>query len=518
MPIQSNIAKKKNVFQTYFIYVAVAFIVSLGFFLRLYNIQEWMVWNDDVGIELLIATHAIKYNELTSIAPVSGTPFAYYTPTYSTLITFLWKFLPSPTLLIYAFCLWGSIGIFFAYLTGKYARNSLCGCIFALLVATSGTLINDSNQILRNSINQPLLLMLGFLLSYWAKNKRVSILFLIIQLSFLSLHFYTSFLPIGLLLILLTTYVIQKTYKQPYVTLTAIGVTVLNVGLYYALAYTSHSGSLISFFHNNISLVDYWSRLIKNVSYTLTLAFPLFPVSIGVIIGFELCFYAGLKILIDPKKYSPLLIAYVFYIVSMVGISFIAQDLMIYRLVIFTPIVYFCISYSITVFPKQIQYILYFLLLYYVIFLQNNFYKFISEPTNTYHDQTVVIDVILQDSQKFSFMNKQASYHLFYMQNVPEFIQSSSTLWYLAEQSTRKRLINIIKTPPYFKPIIVESPTFDYLVCEASEAIHNQFEICKNKFINFYGLSIQRDTLVTLIPKNKTGQKYRIYRWNHGTK
>lgn len=156
-----------------------AFFLAIGSFLRLYRLEDLMVYLGDEGRDMLMAMDILKGKNFPFIGPRTSVGELYLGPIYYYFIApFAWIFKMSPIGPAVFVALLGILTIPLIYLVGKFFFESKIGFLIATLYTVSPLIVKFS----RSSWNPnpmpffSLLLMLA--LFYWQKTKKSKFFYL----------------------------------------------------------------------------------------------------------------------------------------------------------------------------------------------------------------------------------------------------------------------------------------------------------------------------------------------------
>lgn len=121
-------------------------IISMGAFLRIYRMRDYMVFLGDEGRDMLVI-YNILHGHLTLLGPTASVGGFFLGPIYYYMITpFLWLFNYDPVGPSFMVVLFGLATIFLVYKIGSEFFNRTTGLISALLFAISPIVVSFSRS------------------------------------------------------------------------------------------------------------------------------------------------------------------------------------------------------------------------------------------------------------------------------------------------------------------------------------------------------------------------------------
>jgi 4-amino-4-deoxy-L-arabinose transferase-like glycosyltransferase len=187
-------------------FLAIAVILAIAAFMRLYRIQDYMTFLGDEGRDVLVV-YNILHGHLTLLGPTSSVGGFFLGPIYYYFMApFLWLFNYNPVGPAVMVALFGIATVWLIYIVGKEFFNAKVGLIAAAAYAISPLVITYS----RSSWNPnplPFFSLLILYLLYKALIKKSLKLFFVVGILFgiaMQLHYLSLFLGMIILIYVLS--------------------------------------------------------------------------------------------------------------------------------------------------------------------------------------------------------------------------------------------------------------------------------------------------------------------------
>lgn len=515
---------KQPYFDNKFIYLVALFLILLvGTILRTYKLVEWMPWNEDFGRDMTVVHRMITDGVPHKLSVTSGdsSGFVVNSPLYFWITAMLYMCINSPIGIAILYAVWNIAGIVFCFYIGKIYGDRLLGLLYASLIGCSYILVTYSQYVWQPTIIPTLTILSVLILQLTLKKTNPLWVFILINISFLGVHFYYGFYPILIINTLWILLSIIKTSKKNIL-----------LSLLYLVNYFVHicvwglivnSGNKMNQIHwlqlilNSISFKHYLVQLqsIFNEFATYTFFNQNQTISSFIII---FLFSGLIYYTVKEKNNRGLVVIITSYISTILLIGFYKDPINTPRLSIYFPLILLGIGYLIKKISLQ-NIIIYILISGYILYLVSNAswsYLF-NSPPNQFYKTELLSHALLQDY--YLTCGKECpifpSFRIYSVVNVGEESDwYTGQYWYFLEQLTGKKLVSLVNTGNNIKPFVNE-PKVRYLICPImAREVNRVKKTCIREYIKKYNHLADYSYRRINLEIEDLNNLYIVYKWN----
>ncbi len=469
-------------------------VVIFGIAVRMYRLFEWLPWEPDVGRDMVVVKRMIQDNGPYNIQITSGSSsgFVVNSPLYYWITALLYLITHSPHGVVLVYAWWNVLGILFSYLIGKLAGDKYLGLLYALFVSSNYIMVTLSQKVWQQSILPTLTILNILLLQIAYVRTNVIWLLLLINASFLGLHFHVSFYPIFIVNSLWIAVLIVRQMKKKFAhgllcVFNYLGHAALWLHIVWQNA-TVNPLNHIQWAQERISIASYASQinLISKNIVSLLFFNQNYLISLFIIV---LTLVSLVYLAHKQRGAFTLARITIFYLLTILLLAFYPEPFFFGRLMIYYPLALLAISLVVReiIGNKIIQSLVIVLLVY--LSSSATVSVFTDPPPNQIQKTEQLARYILQDYHQDCDLScpDLPQLRVYSIENIAEESDwYTGQYWYFLEKISGRRLVKPVNYGNNLEPLI-ENPTVRYLICPVLDREKNRIKkLCVEEYLKLY--------------------------------